>query len=783
MKTIPRVVLLISAALCLGIVPQYIAGSFTYNRWDNYEFYTAAIYYAHCLLLSGKFPVINFHQHLGDSILGMSQAGVFYPFYALAVALLRVFHLKPDDLTTVIVVLHLFIGIIGFYGLFRALRVRSSLAVLGAMTAISGGYVISYAMVWVFMLPVFCWIAWIVWAKVWLLEDRNRIRAGILLSFALALVAWIGHPQMLCYVWVFTLLIALLASTYCYGSITRMGRLLPWYGVAVLLSAPSILPAYFFKDETIRTRVFSLSEFQDHSATFVSFLGIFQPLLRVENGFLTDQASPFLYQGSHTAYWLLSLIAGGIFSVLFKKRKQPPGTGIAPQTIDLSQRWTVVIFGVSILFAVFALGRFTPIYQWTRIIPIWNSFRWPNKFLLLVNWGFIVSAILYGETMLKTWRSQSRLPKIVMSVLLAILIVIGLQVAPSPFLASASSKLVLITSFATIALMPWFDRSWIRMAVVICSLASGIATISLCHDLRPKTYSEPFGEYSAHRLGIDPSYRVVPLSHDPTGTEHMQQYSLFHSATMNGYDSLTGATDLFVPLRYLTRVRCDFAGVILNDENFLPFVTSNFLKSLNVGYFVVGKDSGSERTLLSSEHGFEKAADLDQVRIYKNPGALSRIYFATEVRPYNEHELQVEFFENRAPPTSVFAEGILDRQRYSDIPTIRSTEWDPSGRITVEIHSSAPSFAVFSVLALSNWKAWIDGHIAEVHRVNDLIVGVSVPANAHRVVLKFEPKGVREGLLLGLGGLVFLGYLVTTGIRRNFAKKRKLEFLQDVGDA
>ena len=38
---------------------------FTYNRWDNYEYFTSAITAAHAQWLEGGIPLWNPHQHMG----------------------------------------------------------------------------------------------------------------------------------------------------------------------------------------------------------------------------------------------------------------------------------------------------------------------------------------------------------------------------------------------------------------------------------------------------------------------------------------------------------------------------------------------------------------------------------------------------------------------------------------------------------------------------------------------------------------------------------------------
>ena len=73
------VLLLVLAALALSFVPRLLSATFTYNRWDNFEYHTPILLEVHGHLLDGVFPRINFHQHLGEPLPSNIQSGVFCP--------------------------------------------------------------------------------------------------------------------------------------------------------------------------------------------------------------------------------------------------------------------------------------------------------------------------------------------------------------------------------------------------------------------------------------------------------------------------------------------------------------------------------------------------------------------------------------------------------------------------------------------------------------------------------------------------------------------------------
>ncbi len=86
-------------------------------------------------------------------------------------------------------------------------------------------------------------------------------------------------------------------------------------------------------------------------------------------------------------------------------------------------------------------------------------------------------------------------------------------------------------------------------------------------------------------------------------------------------------------------------------------------------------------------------------------------------------------------------------------------EYTP-GHIRVEVDAARASVLVVSESYYPGWHAVIDGQDVEILRANYLSQGVVVPAGKHTVEMKYEPDSFRNGALLSLLGLVGLGGLV-----------------------
>jgi hypothetical protein len=93
--------------------------------------------------------------------------------------------------------------------------------------------------------------------------------------------------------------------------------------------------------------------------------------------------------------------------------------------------------------------------------------------------------------------------------------------------------------------------------------------------------------------------------------------------------------------------------------------------------------------------------------------------------------------------------------------------------ITYKSSSPAAQFSVFSeVYYEAGWKAFVDGKEAPIARVNYVLRGLNLPAGAHEIVFRFEPKGFYTGKTLTticsvlMTGLLLFGFFVEWRSRR-----------------
>ncbi len=77
--------------------------------------------------------------------------------------------------------------------------------------------------------------------------------------------------------------------------------------------------------------------------------------------------------------------------------------------------------------------------------------------------------------------------------------------------------------------------------------------------------------------------------------------------------------------------------------------------------------------------------------------------------------------------------------------------------IALEVETSARGILVLSEVYYPGWTADVDGIRTDVHRVDDCLRGILIPAGRHTLALRFEPASVSRGIILTLATLCVCG--------------------------
>jgi hypothetical protein len=170
------------------------------------------------------------------------------------------------------------------------------------------------------------------------------------------------------------------------------------------------------------------------------------------------------------------------------------------------------------------------------------------------------------------------------------------------------------------------------------------------------------------------------------------------------------------------------------------------------------------------------AYDRRDLRVYANARALPRagVVGAQRVAPSDEEQLEAVLdhgFDGRR--TVVTAEplpGLGDRPRPGPAGSARIVTYEPE-RIVVDARADRTTAElVLTDLHFAGWKVSVDGEPADLHRVDYLLRGTTIPKGRHRVEFRYEPLSWRVGWIISLLSVVALLVLVAASLRRHVRK-------------
>jgi hypothetical protein len=165
--------------------------------------------------------------------------------------------------------------------------------------------------------------------------------------------------------------------------------------------------------------------------------------------------------------------------------------------------------------------------------------------------------------------------------------------------------------------------------------------------------------------------------------------------------------------------------------------------------------------------------DEPDLRVYSVPGALPRAgVVASQLVASTESEqldavLEPSFDGRRTVVTPTRLPGLPEGDT-GPVGSARITTYQPE-HVVVEANASRPAELVLTDLHFPGWKVKLDGKDADLHRVDYLLRGTSLPPGRHRVEFRYEPLSFRGGALVSLIALLGLIAAVALGLRRGRA--------------
>jgi Bacterial membrane protein YfhO len=117
--------------------------------------------------------------------------------------------------------------------------------------------------------------------------------------------------------------------------------------------------------------------------------------------------------------------------------------------------------------------------------------------------------------------------------------------------------------------------------------------------------------------------------------------------------------------------------------------------------------------------------------------------------------LDPSFDGRRTVVTGAQLTGLSDGGTTEPAGRARIVEYEPE-KVVVDATATRPAELVLTDVHFPGWKVEIDGKSADLHRVDYLLRGTTLPAGRHRVEFSYAPASFRAGWIVSLLALVAL---------------------------
>jgi len=769
-ELLPTVLLVASVPILFGEIIW--SGKPLFGSDFLFYFFPLKKYIHDYVFANGNLPFWNIHQFSGTPLIGNIQAAMFYPLGFL-------FYLIPTEQAYgYTIMLHCALGAIFMYAFARSLSISKAGAFIAAAVFSYNGFFIAH--VYAGHLTCVQSYAWIPLIFLYLLKFVNSLHGkhAILAGIFLGIQILGGFPQLAFY----TLLAMILFLTYHlvvrlkHGTMDRALKLTFGMGIILLsgfsLAAIQILPTYELTQLSSRsagvTYEFATIDSFD-PFNFVTFL--------VPN-FFGNPANNTYWKGMEVwQFWELGAYAGiGPFLLLGFLRK------------DDKMRHVLRFLVLLLLLSLFlCLGQHNPAYRLIHQLPGFNHFRIPAQILYLYVFSLsILTGIgLDGISRVKSYTTCYKtilgLGVLFFAGLVAMLLfepslffsfVFKLIRRPevSPDLMNRLHEIVWLSGFIragflflTAGLIHLVYRrlghhSW---AMITLLAVMGVDLWSFASPLIKTTDLNLDQQKSQLIMALNGDrdvHRVAALGDSRTPNDGL----LYRYQDIQGYDPL-------ILKRYLSYInRSQNAPFNLEAVNLghVRYLDNHLIRMLNVKY-AFSNDEGAMQQIddaLPRAYIVHKAITVPSERVLDY--MMSDDFKPKEMVVFEAPKREEAFsLSPRAPlgmgETAKPESDMPDGTEHCKIQAYENEQID------LTVTTNQDGYLVLSEINYPGWVAYVNGHERQLLTGNYIFRVLPLPKGNHDIVIRFEPRSFRFGIIISAVTLCCLALSLASAFVRN----------------
>ena len=751
----PRARLVAFLSLCVLGTAFFYRAVFTDKLFLARDIFRVSLplnYYWATRVASGEFPDWYPFDGLGQPFVGMVISGAFHPSKLLYLVLPLGTAMKLNILACYP------IAFAGMLLLARRLGLGGAAALVTAIIYSLSGYLIGISNN-VLYLMASATLPWAFWAVERFVAAPTPVAAG-LSALLLALILFAGDPQAfavccaLVLVWMFARQLGVPARRATLNATVVMLLTAGLAAVQILPALHALSQGGMGKQSLMSTLRWSV-----HPLRLIEML--VGPVFATTPGSPEGRAIALNLMGAGMdSLWVDSLHIG-LPAIVFA------GVGLV---VHRRSRTAWLMAAAAAFLMVLALGRFGGLYQLVHwVIPLWRAFRYPEKLMPFVVLALALAAGFGLRATLESERVRSIVSRVFWGSAGASLLLFGVERG-----ARLYSRLVAAlwhgepSEAVVTKLGALFEAGLLQTAVVALVLGIALRFVrrpELLAALVPVACALHFfvADEPIYQLAIPEALSTPPpFAARILGEESGAPVRVLDGSTWIAVPKVEGLDIIDSKALVLSATMCSVIPALHGIENgngYLPAVSRRAVRlieaalrnprhlggALAVRYVV--EDAARDR-----QNGVVERLPAFRLQLAEVP-TVARVYLS---RPHcvATQDAAMEWLRRVEPgmwsETAVECAAPIQESSGTWVPgRVEIDEYRPELQ-RFRVDAPRPSVLVIADAFYSGWSATVDGSPAEIVPANGALRGVSVPAGAHTVELRYRTPGLVSGAWLSL---------------------------------